>query len=416
MIIRRFLLWARTASASDRAAATGALAEAYLRSPMSDSDRREAETALLAMLDDPSAMVRRAMAEALAGEHAPRAIILGLAQDQPDVAAFVLAASPMLTQADLVDAVAVGGDLAQCVIARRMDVGIALAAAIAEVGSDDAVQALIENDHAEIAPSTLQRAADRAAAAPGLREALLASPHLPVSIRHQLALNVADSLSSWAGGCGLMSQERAERVTREASEKVALSLAASADGFEADLMPLIAQLRRSNRLTPGLILRSLLSGQTALAEAALADLAGMPLSRAAGILHDRRGNGIAALCRKAGIPAMLIPAFAAAIEAAREIGAPASDDQKAATSRRIIERVLIACDQSAITENAPLMALLRRFEADAAREEAHDMARALADDAALAGFLEMDPELTLLVDDEVSNLTVANEPGLKVAA
>jgi uncharacterized protein (DUF2336 family) len=416
MIVRRFLLWARTANASDRAAATGALARAYIESPMSDEDRREAETALLAMLDDPSALVRRAMAEALAGEMAPRAIVLGLMQDQPEVAAFVLAASPVLTQADLVDAVAVGGELAQTVVARRHDVGIALAAAIAEVACDAAIAVLIENEHAEITPATLQRAADRAATAPGLREALLNRAHLPVSIRHQLALDVAASLSTWAGDCGLMSQQRAERVTREASEKVALNLAAHADGFEADLMSLITQLRRTNRLTPGLMLRSLLSGETTLAEAALADLASMPLSRVAGILQDRRGHGIAALCRKAGIPAMLIPAFAAAIEAVREIGAPASEADRARTSRRIIERVLIACDQAETEEHAPLMALLRRFEADAAREEAQEMARAMADDAALAALLEVDPELTLLVDEEVAGLNVANETGLRAAA
>jgi uncharacterized protein (DUF2336 family) len=55
VIVRRFLLWARTASASDRAAGTRALAEAYVRSPMMIEDRREAETAMLSMLDDPSA-------------------------------------------------------------------------------------------------------------------------------------------------------------------------------------------------------------------------------------------------------------------------------------------------------------------------------------------------------------------------
>jgi uncharacterized protein (DUF2336 family) len=416
MIVRRFLLWARTAGATERAAATRALAEAYIRSPMLDDDRREAETAMLAMLDDPSAIVRRAMAEALAAENAPRAIILGLAQDQPDVAAFVLAASPVLTQADLVDAVAVGGELVQSIIARRNDVGIALAAAIVEVGCDEAVRALVENERAEISLSTLQRAADRAGHAPGLREALLSWPDLPVAIRHQLALNVADSLSSWAGGCGLMTHERAERVARESAEKVALSLATSADGFEADLMSLIAQLRRSNRLTPGLMLRSLLSGETSLAEAALADLSGMPLTRAVGILRDRRGHGVAALCRKAGIPAMLIPAFVAANEAARQIGAPASEGQRAPTSRRIIERVLIACDRADGDETAPLMAMLRRFDAEMARVEANEMARALGDDAALAALLEIDPELTLLVDHEVAGLTVANERGLRAAA
>ena len=396
MIVRRFLLWVRTASVSDRAAGVRALAEAYRQSPLSPEDRREAETALLVMLDDASALVRRAMAEVLAGEAAPRALVLGLAQDQPDIAALVLAASPVLREADLIDAVAMGDDLMQTAVAGRADIGIALAAAIIEVCGPAAIARLIGNQDAVIAASSLQRAADRCAEDPLVREALLAHPALPITIRHQLALQVADALSHWAGNCGLMGYERARRVTRESGDKVALALAANANGFEADLMALVARLRADNRLTPSLILRSLLSGETALAEASLAALAGMPLSRATSIFHDRRGSGVAALCRKAEIPEALIPAFAAAIEAVREIGAPHAAASRAAISRRITERVLIACDSSADADNTSLMALLRRFEAEAAREEAQEMAEALADDAALAALLEIDPELTLL--------------------
>ncbi len=401
MIVRRFLLWARTASTADRAAGAHALARAYIQSPMTIEDRREAETAMLSLLDDPSAPVRRALAEALAGEEAPRAVILGLAQDQPDIAALVLMASPVLTVADLVDAVAIGGELAQSAVAMRRDVGVALAAALIEVGSAEAVRVLLRNAEATIAPSSIERAAERLGNVPAIREALLAHPDLPAAIRHQIAVSVAESLSSWAGGCGLMSPERAERIARESSEKVALSLARTSEGFEAELMALIAHLRRSHRLTPSLILRSLLTGETALAEAALADLAGLPLARASAIIHDRRSAGVAALCRKAQIPAALLPAFVAAVEAVREIGAPASEAARAATSRRIIERVLIVCDMADEAENAPLMALLRRFEAEAAREEAQEAARAMADSAALAALLEIDPELTLLADERV---------------
>ena len=53
MIVRRFLLWARTAPAAARAQGAAALAGAYLRSAMSPEDRREAETALIALVDDP---------------------------------------------------------------------------------------------------------------------------------------------------------------------------------------------------------------------------------------------------------------------------------------------------------------------------------------------------------------------------
>ncbi len=401
MIVRRFLLWARTATVTDRAAGVRMLAEAYCRSPMTEDDRRDAETAMLALLDDPSAMVRRALAEGLGAEQAPRSVILGLAQDQADIAAIVLAVSPMLCEADLVDAAAVGDELMQSVIARRSDIEAPLAAALVEVACPAAVALLVGNPLAEIADVTLQRAADRLGDDPVVREALLERPDLPTCIRHQLALQVAASLSRWVGVCGLMSKERTERVMRESSEKVAVrlatrTLASPAPVMEAELGGLIDQLRRSNLLTPGLILRSLLSGETALAEAALAHLAGVPLARAADILHDRRGGGVAALCRKAQLPAALVPAFVSAFAALREIGAPLTEAARASLSRRITERVLIACDSSDEVENASLMALLRRFEADAAREEAFDIAQGLADDAALTALRAVDPELTLL--------------------
>ncbi len=406
MIVRRFLLWARTAGATERAAAVRVLAEAYVRGLMSAEDRADAETAMLSLLDDPSALVRRTLAETIAAEQAPRAVILGLAQDQPDIAALVLAASPMLREPDLVDAVAIGNELCQSAVARRNGISPALAAAIVEVGCKEAVRALLDNIDAEIAEGTFARAAERFGSEGLVREALIGREDLPAAIRHQLAVHLAAQLSAWAGQCGLMSQERAERAMRDSTEKVAVQLAHEAQGEEHDLEALVAQLRSTDRLTPGLILRSLLSGETALAETALAQLAGMPTARAANILHDRRGAGVAALCRKARIPEAIVPAIVAAAEAVREVGAPLHAGLRARTARRIIERVLIACDASVAGDNAALMALLRRFEAEAAREEAQEIAQRLADDAALQALRQIDPDLTLL----------EHEPGARLAA
>ena len=72
MIVRHFIQWVRTASANERAGATRALVRAYLFSDMPSEDRQAAEDALLMMLDDPSPMVREAMAQTLArSAHAP---------------------------------------------------------------------------------------------------------------------------------------------------------------------------------------------------------------------------------------------------------------------------------------------------------------------------------------------------------
>ena len=130
-IVRRFLAWAQRAGAEERGEAASALARAYLYSDLTPSIRAEAALAMTSLLDDPSALVRRALAEALGGaSEAPRHVILALAGDQSDVAAAVLQRSPVLTDADLVDCAALADVVAQCAIARRPNLGRGAAAAL----------------------------------------------------------------------------------------------------------------------------------------------------------------------------------------------------------------------------------------------------------------------------------------------
>src|ERR1700732_825121 len=121
MIVRQFISWIRTAPAGERAEGTRSLARAWLISDLSEDDRAAAEGALLMLLDDPSPLVRRAMAEVFAScASAPAAIVEALAVAQPSVALPVLEHSPLLIDADLVDLVATGNSEIQCAIARRL--------------------------------------------------------------------------------------------------------------------------------------------------------------------------------------------------------------------------------------------------------------------------------------------------------
>src|SRR6202051_4154889 len=151
MIVRQFLQWQRTASAAERADAPSARARAYLYSNLSPDDRAAAEGALLMLLDDASPLVRAALAQALASsEHAPPTVILALAGDQPEIAGYVLEHSPLLVDADLVDAVATFGPQAQLAIASRAALPPAVSAAVAEVGSAGGRLVLLEHAPAHI--------------------------------------------------------------------------------------------------------------------------------------------------------------------------------------------------------------------------------------------------------------------------
>ena len=135
MIVSQFLFWLRSAPAGERAEATAALARAYplFRSVERRSRRRRRR-------DDHAA--RRSVAAGARGargssggmRHGAGLRHLCTRRRSARDCSIVLERSPLLLDADLVDAVASQGPLAQCAIARRAYVPRSVAAAIAEVG------------------------------------------------------------------------------------------------------------------------------------------------------------------------------------------------------------------------------------------------------------------------------------------
>src|SRR5436853_4325190 len=314
MIVRHFLQWVRTAEAAERAEATSALARAYLYSDLSHDDRIGAEGAMIMLLDDPSPLVRRALADALGSSRdAPATVVHALVNDQPDIAMLVLERSPLLLDSDLVDALAVGGADVQSAIARRETLPRSVAAAIAEVGSAEACLTLIENSGAELAAFSLNRIVERFGHLAAIRESLLAWPDLPVEIRQMLVVKLSETLAGFVVARNWMEEGRAQRIAQEACEKATVILAAESES--ADVWPLVSHLRETGQLTAGLVLRSLLSGNIDFFQQSLAELSQLPAGRVSALLHDRRAAGFKAVYERAGLPDSIYPAFRAAIEA-----------------------------------------------------------------------------------------------------
>jgi uncharacterized protein (DUF2336 family) len=369
MIVREFLQWLRTASAGERADGTTALARAYLFSPLSLDDRAAAEGAMLLLLDDPSPLVRRALAEAFASSQmAPAAVVHALAADQPEVATLVLERSPLFIDTDLVDLVATGSAEIQAAIARRPTLPRAVAAAIAEVGSAEACLVLVENAGADMAPFSLGRIVHRHGHLAVIRETLLARDDLPAPTRQALVAKLSQTLADFVTARAWLRKDRALRIAHEACEKATIALAA--ESAPVEVRPLVRHLRETGQLTAGLVLRALLSGNAILFEEALAELSGMPLDRVAGLVHHKGNAGFRALYDKAGLPASTFPAFREAIQAMHEDGFVGDMGGATRLKRRMIERVLTRCEQATLGDVEPLMTLLRRFATEAAREEA----------------------------------------------
>ncbi|HVR57934.1 MAG TPA: DUF2336 domain-containing protein [Pseudolabrys sp.] len=382
MIVRQFLHWVRQAPAGERAEATSALARAYLYSDLSPDDRAAAEGAMIMLLDDPSPLVRRALAEALASsDRAPQVVVHALAADQPDIAIPILAHSQVLPEDDLVDLIATGHADVQVAIAGRLGLPRTLAAAIAEVGAAEACLALLENGEADIARFSIDRIVERFGHLAPIRENLLARDDLPMAMRQALLSKLSQTLAGFVAARQWLGSEHAEFATKDACEKATVALAADTSYDEVGAF--VQHLRHSGQLTAGMILRALLSGNVVLFEEALAELSSIPIDRVTAYVHDKNISGFRALYRAAGLPEVAYPAFREALAAMRAGLLIGEQGGASRLKRRMVERVLDACSHERGEEAASVLALLRRFSVEAAREEARLFCDDLVADACI---------------------------------
>lgn len=370
MVVGHFLKWIGTARVAERAAAANALARAYVERDLPFEDRCAAEAALTLLLDDPSAKVRLAMAEALSmSHHAPIQIIAALASDQPEVAAFVLARSPLLTDADLIDRVAAGSKATQKLVAGRPVVSMALAAVIAEIGEAEACVELIANSGAAIATLSFRRMAERHGHLPSVREAMIADPRLPADCRHMLLVKLGDALKQAPLVAALMGS-RADRVMRDACVKASLTVIEKTRAEEHGA--LIEHLRLRGDLTSSFIIRAIAHGKVDFFGSAMVALTGQAEHRVRALLSGGHDGALSALFRSAGLAASTHAVILRALKIWREV----ANGKRVAGAQEVTWLMLKELGGQGATGD--LAGLLKSIHLDALRENARGHALAIA--------------------------------------
>ncbi len=287
------------------------LARAYARARIAPADRRAAEMAMIFLLDDPAPKVRLALAEALAdSEDAPRAVVLPLAEDQPEIAGHIILCSPVLTDADLVDLAAKGSDMTRMLIAHRAFVSRPVSAALAEVGDVPDLLALLDNEGAAISRRSLARIADRLGHDAEIRALLLDRADLPSDARHALVEKIGTALAGFGLIQAAVGTSRVERITREACDVATIGMVAEVT--HAEMPALVEHLRLSGRLTPVFLMHALCTGRVEFFSAAIADLSGRAERRVRSILSDGREAAVRALYETAGLGRDISALFAEA--------------------------------------------------------------------------------------------------------
>ena len=259
MIVRNFLQWAMTASAAQRSEGAGALARAYLYSELDERTRRDAEIAMMSLLDDPSPLVRRALADNFASAaDAPHSLISALANDQSDIAAPTSVAFAAALRGGIGR---LRGDRRRLRPKRhrparpraRQRRGGARRSRRARGG--DFARGQSRRGTRRIFDAAHDRAFRRRRR--NARSAALASL-APGDDPQPIGRGGGRSLTAFVVDCAWLSPERAERLSREARDKanvIIVAETAARDG-RAGLRELAAHLRASGQLTPSLVLRA----------------------------------------------------------------------------------------------------------------------------------------------------------------
>ncbi|HTV31971.1 MAG TPA: DUF2336 domain-containing protein [Methylocella sp.] len=369
MAEQHVLQWEWSASPTIRAEQAGCLARAFLEETLPDEERDGARLVLTGLLEDPSALVRRVLAEHFANsDKVPHYMVHILAEDQNDIAEIVLSRSPILSDAELIDSAATSKMFGQKAIALRPHVSAAVAAALAEVGMVEALISLVQNPGAELLDSSLHRMIERHGHHAELRQALFARHHLSPSVRSALMGAAAKALAALLTANDELTKEKAEILARDQRDRANLRLAMEICEEPRVARAFVAYLRKSGQLTAGLLLRGLFCGHKLLLERAFCELTGLPNARVASYMATAGSAGFATLYRNAKMPEMLLPVFVAALQALTDLRLANAVDMQLQTP--VIHKVLDACQLDNPNHQLAVSAGLRRLEAEAACEEA----------------------------------------------
>ncbi|MES0881569.1 DUF2336 domain-containing protein [Roseibium sp. SCP14] len=349
-------------------------AERYLAAETGSQERASMATALTVLLDDPSRAVRKAIAKILAtSSHSPAHVVRCLASDVDEVAVPILKASPIFSDAELVDLFAEGSEAAQLAIAERSTLSASVCAAICEVGSESACRAMLQNAGANVLQSSLLRIAQRFEDRPEICDQLLKTRDLPLNARYELLMRLAANLDDHPIVLERVPENQRPTFLSDAEDKVVLRLALEA-GAE-DLPDFVEHLRANGKLTTRLLLRAVCCGRLRFFAAALANLGQVPLPRLCRLLVTVRRSALQAILRKAGLPLRSHQAFLLAIDVARQADADFSYDLALDEARMLTETLLEEMQDGALGADEDVTAFLRRFAIDVARLEARQLVK-----------------------------------------
>ena len=232
-----------------------------------------------------------------------------------------------------------GSSEKQVAIAQRETLGEGLTEVIALYASKEAVEAVSLNEGAAFSDDAYAGVLKRFANDNEVKAALVSRSSLPMHVTEKLVNMVAGELFDRLVNTHELPPQLAIEIAAGTRERATLDLVEQA-GLSTDPERFVQQLHLNGRLTPSVIMRALCLGHMTFVEHSLAELGGVPHSKAWLMVHDAGALGLKTVFERAGLPSGMFTAFRLAIDIYHKTEMDGGPGDKDRFRQRMVERVL----------------------------------------------------------------------------
>ena len=255
--------------------------------------------------------IRRQLSERLAAvDWAPPALIEMLALDEIDIAAPIIAASPLLNDAALIRVLIEATLEHQIAVARRPHLSGGVVDAILDRADPVTMTALASNRSADIGEAAMQRLVEHSRRIAGLRAPLARHPRLSETIAHELYQWVGQALRQSIGERFDIDDRLLNAAVREAAASAActpswrpIPTGRKTEDRERQEMErrLVDKLQAAGQLRPGILIRALREQRLGLFEQALGQLGGFTPVQVRAAIHSSTAEPLYLACTAVGL-------------------------------------------------------------------------------------------------------------------
>jgi uncharacterized protein (DUF2336 family) len=347
---------ARDSSSQGRGALLNAITDLYEKTEYSQSDaERELMVDILGQLvGDIETAVRRDLAERLsANDHAPRELIVMLANDAIEVAKPILLQSAVLEDPDLVEIVRQRTAEHRLTVATRASVSEPVSDALVGSGDEDAIETLLRNPRAEISRVASEYLVAESQKVDRFQKPLLARADLPADLAHRMFWWVSAALRRYIVENFEVEVEGLDGEIEQAVQAMAKEPAhfGRRPSHAEQLVARLVDLGEFNEL---FLVQSLRHQHVSVFIAGIAHMAGVDMSMARRIIFDKGGEALTLTCKAIGMDRANFAAVFLRIRKAVGNGE--------AIQPALLERMLGVYDKMS---QAKAMSILRLWQQDA---------------------------------------------------